>query len=98
MADSKFTPIPSFDAKYTIRGWTRDDRGLYASSNRYEERRSRIFRLDPGTGKMEFWKEFGGNMTGIQNVSPPLMAKDADAYVYTYSQVLSEGYVVSHLQ
>jgi hypothetical protein len=47
---------------------------------------------------MEFWKEFGGNMMGIQNVGSPLMAQDADAYVYVYTQVLSEGYVVTHLQ
>src|SRR5579871_2785501 len=98
MADSKFTPIPSFDRKYTIRDWTRDDQNLYTISNRSEERRSRVFRLDPRTGKMEFWKEFGGSMAGIQSVGAPLFAQNADAYVYTYSQVLSEGFVVTHLQ
>src|SRR6202012_1988225 len=29
MADSKFTPIPSFDSKYSVIDWTRDDRELY---------------------------------------------------------------------
>jgi eukaryotic-like serine/threonine-protein kinase len=98
MADSKFAPIPSFDAKYIMTGWTRDDRELYAVSSRTQDRRARVFRLDPTTGKMEFWKEFGGNMTGIQGVSAPQFAQDADAYVYGYTQVLSEGYVVTHLQ
>jgi len=98
MADSKFAPIPSLDPKYGVIDWTRDDRELYAVSGRAEDRRSRVFRLDPKTGKMEFWKEFGGNMMGIQNVGSPLMAQDADAYVYVYTQVLSEGYVVTHLQ
>ncbi len=98
MADSKFTPIPSFDPKYSLRDWFRDDQQMYAVSNRSGERRSRVFRLDPKTGKLEFWKEFGGNMAGIQSVSVPLFAHDADAYVYTYSQVLSEGFIVTHLQ
>jgi eukaryotic-like serine/threonine-protein kinase len=98
MADNKFTLIPSLDPKYGVRQWTRDDRELYAASSRTEERRARVFRVDPTTGKMEFWKEFGGEMTGIQNVGQPLMAENADAYVYIYAQTLSEGYVVSHLQ
>ena len=37
-------------------------------------------------------------MAGIQNVGQPLMAQSADAYVYIYTQTLSEGYVVSHLE
>jgi len=98
MADSKFTLIPSLDPKYGVREWTRDDRELYAASARSEERRARVFRVDPKTGKMEFWREFGGDMAGIQNVGQPLMAQSADAYVYIYTQTLSEGYVVSHLE
>ena len=98
MADSKFTPIPTLDPKYNVRGWSRDDRELYVISSRAEDRQSRIFWVDPKTGKMEFWREFGGNMTGIQSVSAPFIAEAADAYVYSYVQTLSEGYVVSHLE
>ena len=98
MADSKFTPIPSLDTKYGVRDWSRDDRELYAVSSRAQDRGARVFRVDLKTGKMEFWKEFGGNMTGIQSVGSPLMAQAADAYVYVYTQTLSEGYVVSNLQ
>jgi|HubBroStandDraft_6_1064221.scaffolds.fasta_scaffold55769_1 Tol biopolymer transport system component len=98
MADSKFTPIPTLDPKYSVRGWSPDDRRLYAISSRAEDRQSRIFWVDPKTGKMEFWKEFGGNMTGIQTVSAPFIAEGADAYVYSYVQTLSEGYVVKGLQ
>ena len=98
IADSKFAPIPSLDPKFGVKGWTRDDRELYARSNRAEDRGARVFRIDAKTGKMEFWKEFGGNMTGIQSVGSPEMSQAADAYVYVYTQVLSEGYVVSHLQ
>jgi serine/threonine protein kinase len=98
MADGKFTPIPSFDPKYGVIDWTRDDRELYAFSTQLKDRRARVFRLDPKTGKMEFWKEFGGNMTGIQAVGPPLFAQNADAYAYFYTQLLSEGYVVTNLQ
>ncbi len=98
MQDNKFTPIPSLDPKYGVIGWTPDDREVFAVSNRTEDRRSRVFRVDVKTGKTEFWKEFGGNMSGIQGVGAPLIAQAADAYVYVYTQALSEGYVVSHLQ
>jgi len=47
---------------------------------------------------MEFWKEFGGDMAGTQVVGPPYFAQNADAYAYVYTQLLSEGYVVSNLQ
>jgi hypothetical protein len=98
IADSKFAVIPSFDSRYSVRNWAPGDQELYAVSSRAEDRRSRVFRLDPKTGKLEFWKEFGGNMAGLQSVGAPLFAQNADAYVYTYSQVLSEGFVVTHLQ
>jgi Tol biopolymer transport system component len=98
MADSKFTPIPSLDPKFGVRGWAPNDRELYARSSRAEDRGARVFRIDVKTGKMEFWKEFGGNMTGIQSVGSPDMAQAADAYVYVYTQTLSEGYVISHLE
>ncbi len=98
MADNKFVPIPSLDPKYQVTDWTRDDRELYAVSNRAEDRHSQVFRLDPKTGKMEFWKEFGGDMAGLQSVGPPIFAQNADAYAYVYTQLLSEGYVVTNLR
>jgi Tol biopolymer transport system component len=97
--DSKFVPIPSLDPNYGIIGWTRDGRQIYAFSTRAQDRRSRVFRVDPDTGKMEFWKEFGGSLTsGIQGVGAPIFAKDADAYAYTYAQILSEAYIVTNLK
>jgi eukaryotic-like serine/threonine-protein kinase len=98
MMDSKFAPIPSLEPKYDMYDWTRDDRQLYAESGGSEDRHSRVFRLDPKTGKMEFWKEFGGDMAGTQAVGPPIFAQNSDAYVYVYTQLLSKGYIVSNLQ
>ncbi len=98
MTDSKFATIPSLEPKYDMYDWTRDDRQLYSESGGSEDRHSRIFRLDPKTGKMEFWKEFGGDMAGTQAVGPPIFAQNSDAYVYVYTQLLSKGYMVSNLQ
>jgi len=98
MTDSKFATIPSLEPKYDMYDWTRDDRQLYSESGGSEDRHSRIFRLDPKTGKMEFWKEFGGDMAGTQAVGPPIFAQNSDAYVYVYTQLLSKGYIVSNLQ
>ena len=98
LAGIHMTPIPSLDPKYGVIDWTGDDRELHVISGRAEERQSRVFRLDPKTGKMEFWKEFGGNMAGLQSVGAPIFAQNADAYAYVYTQILSEGYVVTNLQ
>jgi Tol biopolymer transport system component len=98
MADGKFAPIQLLDPKYQMCDWTRDDRQLVLVSVGAEDRHSRVFRLEPRTGKMEFWKEFGGDMAGTQVVGPPYFAQNADAYAYVYTQLLSEGYVVSNLQ
>jgi hypothetical protein len=98
VTDGKFASIPSLDPKYLLYDWTRDDRQLYAVSGGIEDKHSRIFRLEPKTGMMEFWKEFGGEMAGTQAVGQPLFAQNADAYAYVYTQLLSEGYVVTNLQ
>jgi Tol biopolymer transport system component len=99
MDGSGLRPIPGFDSKYVVTGWTPDGASLYAFSSQQHRGAAKIFRVDLATGKMEFWKSFGADLasTGV-STGPPRFSSDGSAYVYTYIQVLSEAYVVKGLK
>jgi hypothetical protein len=96
---SGFRPIPGLDPKYGVNGWTPDGSSLYVSSGQMSEKSAQIYRVDPTTGKMDFWKEFGGSLqVGVNDVGPPRFSGDGSAYAYVYEQVLSQAYVVKGLK
>jgi eukaryotic-like serine/threonine-protein kinase len=95
---SEFRPIPGLDPKYSVNGWTPDGSSIYAFSGRVSEKAAQVYRVNPISGKMEFWKEFGGSLqVGVDDVGPPRFSKDGSAYAYVYEQVLSQAYVVKGL-
>jgi WD40 repeat protein len=92
---SGLRPVPDLDPKYGVTGWTPDSSSLYVSSGRASEKAAKIYRVNPATGKMEFWKEFGDALQiGASGVNPPRFSADGTAYAYGYEQVLSQAYVV----
>jgi eukaryotic-like serine/threonine-protein kinase len=97
---SGLRPIPEFDSKYRVTGWTPDGASLYALSSQQGERTAKVYRVNTSTGKMEFWKTFGEDMprTGIKTVTGPLLSSDGNAYAYLYIQALSVAYVVKGLK
>jgi len=99
LADATTHPIPGLDSRYYVRSWTPDGTALYVASSTDAETVSRVFRVDPVTGKMQYWKTFGeGLPTGSIGAGAPQFSKDGTAYAYTYGQVLSEAYVVRGLK
>jgi Tol biopolymer transport system component len=70
-------------------GWTQDGRALYVYKR--GEYPARVFRLDPATGKREFFKELTPpDPAGINTISPPQITPDGKAYVYSYNRILSD--------
>ncbi|HEY2353087.1 MAG TPA: protein kinase [Candidatus Acidoferrum sp.] len=99
MDGSGLRTIPGVDEKYTVIGWTPDSTALYLFSSRAAERSGKVYRLDPATGKTEFWKEFGENLqAGGNSVGSPHFSADGKAYAYVYVQVLSQAYVCKGLK
>ena len=91
--------IPDLDARYDIIGWTPDGSSVLAVLNQFGRRSAKVSTLNPVTGKMEFWKEFGASLSGsIGGVTPPRFSNDGTAYVYVYSRVLSQAYVARGLK
>ena len=94
MDGSGFRPIPGLDPNYGLIGWSPDGASVYALSNQMRERANKIYRVNPTTGKMDFWKSFGDKLPPGASAGPPQFSADGSAYAYVYSQTLSVGYVV----
>ena len=74
-------------------GWTADSRYVYVYKR--GEYPARVSRLDPATGKRELWRELTPpDPAGISTISPPRIAPDGKAYVYSYNRILSDLFLV----
>ncbi len=59
---------------------------------------SRIFKLDPSTGRREFWKEFMvPDAVGVHGILP-VFTPDRKAQAYSYTRTLSDLYVIEGLK
>jgi len=91
-------PIPGVDSSQSITGWTPDGSEVYVESTRQDSRAAKLYRLNPDTGKLTYWKTFGAALPGVANVSTVLLSADGRAYAYIYSQTLSEAYIIRGLK
>jgi hypothetical protein len=91
-------PIPGLDSKYYVNGWTPDGTAVYVSDSHAHDHAEKIFRVNVTTGKTDFWKNFGDTLPTGASSGTMLFSSDGSAYVYLYSQVLSQAYVVKGLK
>ena len=90
-------PCPESSRARLPVGWTADDRSLYVQKRGGPS--ARIDRLDLATGRREPWKEIlPADATGVVRVSSVFLAPDGSFYVYAYSRVLSNLYLVEGLK
>jgi hypothetical protein len=92
-------PIPGLDSKYGVTAWTPDGSSVYTIANQQSGTSAKVYRVHAATGKMEYWKTLGADLpAGVDSVYGPFLSGDGKSYVYLYSQVLSEAYVVKGLK
>jgi WD40 repeat protein len=92
-------PIPGLDAAYVVVGWSPDGGSVYAFSSRENEKTAKVYKVNVVTGKMEFWRTFGGETAaGVKGVGGLRLSRDGTAYAYVYSNVLSQAFVVTGLK
>jgi serine/threonine protein kinase len=72
--------------------WAQDGRSVYITSGRLAP--WRIERLDLATGQRTFWKEAAALQNAGVRLSQLAMSPDAQAWVHSYSQLLSNLYLV----
>ncbi len=77
--------------------WTSDPHYVYASSE--EMAPVRIFRLNIENGQRQLFKELNpADETGLCNLTDVLFSPNGKAYVYGYTRLLSEIYLVNGLK
>jgi Tol biopolymer transport system component len=95
---SAMQPIPGLDSSYYVNGWSPDGGSIYVASTKGNQRTPKVYKVNPVTGKMESWKTFGTDSSGVSSAGAPRFSADGSAYAYVYVRVLSQAYVVTGLK
>jgi eukaryotic-like serine/threonine-protein kinase len=89
-------PIPGLQAGESF-AWTSDPRWLYV----YQWKQSpvKVYRLNVLNGQRQFFREMTPpDVAGLQDISHIHFSSDGRAYVYSYTRLLSELYLVKGLK
>ena len=77
--------------------WTKDGNGLLVGVQ--TETATIVDRLDLKTGARTHWKTLSpADGAGLMGTTPPLLAADESHYVYGYTRILSDLFLVEHLK
>jgi eukaryotic-like serine/threonine-protein kinase len=89
-------PIPGLLPRESF-AWTSDPKFMYVEQ--WKRVPMRIYRLNIATGQRQLFKELNpGDVTGLCEVSHLMLSSDGRAYVYGYTRLLSDLYLVKGLQ
>ena len=89
----------SIPSRECYRTRTADQKFLYAGSGNRRTLTARVYRVEVPTGRREVWKEFSlPDPTGISSIGCNAITPDGKAFVFTYSQRISDLYVVDGLR
>ena len=90
---------PGLNSTYDVIGWSPDGKSLYAASKGKIDPTSKVYKVDPVTGRIDFWRTFGILAGGsADSVIPPLFSSDGSAYAYEYQLLVSEAYLAKGLR
>ena len=90
-------PLNGMQPEQFAIGWL-DNKSILLTSNRPEDRiPRRVYVLDIGTGRQQFWKALGPSDTaGMRSIGPIVFA--GNSYVYGYTRQLSELFLTTGLR
>jgi hypothetical protein len=97
-ADGSQAPraVPSTEAGETPTQWTPDGKGLLVGKS---ETPARAYLIDLASGKRTLFGTYGpADTTGLQALNPPVYSRDLKSYVYGYSRITSDLYIVDGLK
>ncbi len=77
-------------------GWTPDGAALLVY--RRGDVPARVHRIELETGRRELWKEIAAPESGVWRIHPIRVSADCRSYAYSYSQLLSDLYLVEGLK
>jgi len=89
-------PIPGLQAGETF-VWTSDPRWLYVYQ--WNQAPAKVYRLNALTGQRQLFREMTPpDLAGLHGISHIYFSTDGRAYVYSYTRLLSELYLVKGLK
>ena len=89
-------PIPGLQAGEGF-AWTSDPRWFYVYQ--WNQAPAKVYRLNILTGQRQFFREIAPpDVAGLQDISHIHFSSDGRAYVYSYTRLLSELYLVKGLK
>jgi dipeptidyl aminopeptidase/acylaminoacyl peptidase len=89
-------PIPGLQAGEGF-AWTSDPRWLYVYQ--WNQAPAKVYHLNVLTGQRQFFKEISPpDVAGLHDISHIYFSSDGRAYVYSYSRLLSDLYLVKGLK
>jgi eukaryotic-like serine/threonine-protein kinase len=92
-------PVEGFEPNNVVLRWSADQKFLYASAGIHGGVVAKVYRLEIATGRRELWKEFSlPDPTGVTGIGCSAITPDGKAFVFTYSQQLSDLYLVDGLK
>ncbi len=90
------TPVPAIGPLDRVVGWSADGRIVLL---RLAELPARVSRLDAASGRIEPWKQvMPADAAGVSGIGRIYLTPDGSSYVYGYTRVLSDLYVVDGLK
>jgi hypothetical protein len=89
-------PIPGLQADESF-AWSSDPRFMYVYQ--WKQSSVKVYRLNILTGHRELFREMTPpDVAGLQSISHIHFSSDGQAYVYSYTRLLSELYLVKGLK
>jgi Tol biopolymer transport system component len=96
LAGGEPIPLSALDPEDTPLQFSADGRFLYVS--RVTEAPAQVYRMEIATGRRELWKTLmPSDAAGVSAINP-LLTPDGSAYVYNYTRVLSDLYLVEGVE
>jgi serine/threonine protein kinase/Tol biopolymer transport system component len=96
VAGGKPMPVPNARSGQMPAQWTADGRGLLVGA---AEVPTRVFIIDLATGQRKPFRTFSPvDPTGLFDTFPPNFSRDLKSYVYSYTRILSDLYIVDGLK
>jgi hypothetical protein len=78
--------------------WTSDPRFIYTYPTKMKQTPVKIYRLNILSGQRQLFREINPDVTGLCGLHRVLFSSDGRAYVYGYTRLLSELYLVKGLK
>jgi len=96
LAGGEPIPLPALEREDAPLQFSADGRFLYVA--RTSEAPAQVYRMEIATGKKELWKTLmPADAAGVSSINP-LPTRDGSAYVYNYTRVLSDLFLVDGLK